>query len=63
MKLWIDAQLSPLLADWLRQHFNLDTSNANLQRILRDSLPQALAYLKSGEALVEISGSTMGPSV
>jgi predicted nuclease of predicted toxin-antitoxin system len=33
-----------------------NTSNAALETILRKALPQALALLKSGETLVEISG-------
>jgi predicted nuclease of predicted toxin-antitoxin system len=117
MKIWIDAQLSPLLADWITKHFEIEaipvrkigllkakdidifraahdanaivltkdadfphllaqhgappkiiwltcgnTSNSNLRRILRESLPGALSYLEKGESLVEISGSTIGPT-
>ena len=117
MKIWLDAQLSPLLADWITQQFQIEavpvrqmglheakdmdvfraardagavvltkdadfphllaqhgappkviwltcgnTSNANLRRILRGSLPTALSYLEKGDTLVEISGSTIGPT-
>jgi len=108
--LWIDAQLSPALASWVTQTFDIpaaavrelgmrdaadqeifeaarkakatvltkdsdfvhllerfgpppqviwltcgNTSNAHLRQLLVRALPQALALLKSGERLVEIS--------
>lgn len=110
MTLWIDAQLSPALASWVTQTFDIpaaavrelgmrdaadqeifeaarkakatvltkdsdfvhllerfgpppqviwltcgNTSNAHLRQLLVRALPQALALLKSGERLVEIS--------
>lgn len=113
MTIWIDAQLSPLLAQWIEQRFGLqavavrdlgmrdakdidvfraardagvvvltkdadfphllsqhgpppkvlwltcgNTSNAKLQTILADALPEALKFLDAGEALVQISGPT-----
>ena len=110
MTRWIDAQLSPALASWVTQTFDIpaaavrelgmrdaadqeifeaarkakatvltkdsdfvhllerfgpppqviwltcgNTSNAHLRQLLVRALPQALALLKSGERLVEIS--------
>ena len=109
MKIWLDAQLSPSLADWITNTIQVETvairdlglldasdelifaegnkanviimtkdsdflrlverkgtppkiiwltcgntSNANLQRILAETLKQALELLESGDSLVEI---------
>jgi predicted nuclease of predicted toxin-antitoxin system len=43
MKLWIDAQLPPTLANWLSVTFGLETA--------------ALEQLRQGEMIVEISNT------
>lgn len=65
MKLWLDAQISPVLAGWLEENFELEevraiqsagnTSNRAMKRILLSALPAALELIRSGEPLVEIS--------
>ncbi len=47
MTIWIDAQLSPSLADWITDVF----------AILASTLQQALELLNAGETLVEITGT------
>ena len=112
MKIWINAQLPPAIANWISENFNVEavairelnlreatdleiftaarnvsaivmtkdsdfvelvntrgtppqviwltcgnTTNARLREILAQALPSAIKLLKSGEAVVEISGA------
>jgi predicted nuclease of predicted toxin-antitoxin system len=112
MKIWVNAQLPPAIANWISENFNVEavavrelnlreatdleiftaarnvsaivmtkdsdfvelvnargmppqviwltcgnTTNARLRKILNQALPSAIKLLKSGEAVVEISGA------
>jgi len=112
MKIWVNAQLPPAIANWISENFNVEavavrelnlreatdleiftaarnvsaivmtkdsdfvelvnargmppqviwltcgnTTNARLREILAQALPSAIKLLKSGEAVVEISGA------
>ncbi len=57
MTIWIDAQVSPAIADWMSVNFAVDAAairDLGL-RDATDTLPKALELLKSGEKIVEIN--------
>jgi len=52
MTIWIDAQLSPILADWLAAQFEIEAKHLRGLSLIRASDPQIFDAAKKAKAVI-----------